>query len=184
MPRIEPLKEIDISPSAHIVFDQHTAAYNSRITNMKATLGHSLLAFEVYMMWYPLYNEVKKILGERLAYLYAYSISYASNCPLCSTYFRKIIIDAGETPEKLKLSAHEQKVLDFGSAIAKQQGNISSPVYNDVAEIYTKEEMVVLIAFAGQMIATNIFNNVVETEIDEYLASYLPVTKSIWKDAR
>jgi len=99
MPRIEPLKEIDISPSAHIVFDQHTAAYNSRITNMKATLGHSLLAFEVYMMWYPLYNEVKKILGERLAYLYAYSISYASNCPLCSTYFRKIIIDAGETPE-------------------------------------------------------------------------------------
>ena len=30
--------------------------------------------------------------------------------------------------------------------------------------------MVVLIAFAGIMIATNIFNNVIETEIDEYLS--------------
>ena len=28
--------------------------------------------------------------------------------------------------------------------------------------------MVLLIAFAGQMIATNIFNNVIQTEIDEY----------------
>ena len=34
--------------------------------------------------------------------------------------------------------------------------------------------MVLLIAFAGQMIATNIFNNVIQTDIDEYLKSYLP----------
>jgi hypothetical protein len=30
-----------------------------------------------------------------------------------------------------------------------------------------------LIAFAGQMIATNVFNNVVETDIDAYPAPYL-----------
>src|SRR6266496_5196330 len=177
MPRIDPIKEEDISSSTRTAFNKHISVYDARITNMKATLAHSLLAFDVYMMWYPLYDEVKKILGERLAYLYAYSISYASNCPLCSTYFRKVIIDAGEKPEKLELSLHEKKVLDFGSAIAKHQGNIADCIYKDVGEIYGKEEMVLLIAFAGQMIATNIFNNVVETGIDEYLAGYLPVTK-------
>src|SRR6185503_6595628 len=119
---------------------------------------------------------------KRLAYLYAYSISYASDCPLCSTYFRKIIIDAGEKPENLELSLDEKKVLDFGSAIAKHQGNIADCIYTEVAENYSKEEMVLLIAFAGQMIAANIFNNVIETEIDEYLANYLPVTKSIWEN--
>jgi hypothetical protein len=31
-----------------------------------------------------------------------------------------------------------------------------------------------LVAFAGQMIATNIFNNVIETNIDDYLFDYLP----------
>ena len=31
--------------------------------------------------------------------------------------------------------------------------------------------------FAGQMIATNVFNNVIETDIDEYLVEYLPSLK-------
>lgn len=56
------------------------------------------------MQWYPLYEHVVQILGPRLAYLYAFSISEASNCPLCSTFFRKIIIDAGEKPEDLQLT--------------------------------------------------------------------------------
>jgi hypothetical protein len=41
--------------------------------------------------------------------------------------------------------------------------------------------MVVLIAFAGQMIATNIFSNVTETNIDEYLFDYLPSVKDSLK---
>ena len=40
--------------------------------------------------------------------------------------------------------------------------------------------MVVLIAFTGQMIATNVFNNVIETDIDEYLSDYLP-TKNVFE---
>jgi alkylhydroperoxidase family enzyme len=145
---------------------------------MKATLAHSLLAFDVYMQWYPLYAEVEKILGKRLAYLYAYSISYSSDCPLCSTFFRKIIIDSGEKPETLELTASEQKILDFGSSIAKHHGNIADHVYDGVASHFNKKELIVLIAFAGQMIATNVFNNVVQTDIDDYLFNYLPPVKN------
>src|SRR6266550_4823150 len=166
MARIQPLKEKDITPSIDGVFRQHVSNYKSRITNMKATLAHSSLAFEVYMQWYVLYDEIKKILGERLAYLYAYSISYASDCPLCSTFFRKIIIDAGENPGDLELTSAEKKVLEFGSSIAASKGDISDEVYNNVAAMFGQQEMVVLTAFAGQMIATNIFSNVTETDID------------------
>jgi hypothetical protein len=178
MSRIKPVKENEILPALKLAFEKHTAEYKARITNMKATLGHSLPAFEIYMQWYVLYDEIKKFLGERLAYLYAYSISYASDCPLCSTFFRKIIIDAGENPENLELMPGEKKVLEFGSSIATSQGHISDQVYNEVAAMYNPQEMVSMIAFAGQMIATNIFSNVIETDIDEYLADYLPVTKT------
>ncbi|HEY4198437.1 MAG TPA: hypothetical protein VGM63_23010, partial [Mucilaginibacter sp.] len=88
--------------------------------------------------------------------------------------FRKIIIDAGEKPEALELTPSEQKVLDFGSCIAKYHGNIADHVYDAVASQFNKAEMTMLIAFAGQMIATNVFNNVVATNIDEYLFDYLP----------
>src|SRR5688572_29934685 len=101
MARISPIQNRELQPSVQMAFERHVKEYNTRITNMKATLGHSLIAFEVYMQWYPLYEEVEKILGKRLAYLYAYSISSSSECMLCSTFFRKIIIDAGEKPDKL-----------------------------------------------------------------------------------
>src|SRR6266498_228307 len=128
MARIKSLSENEIMAPIRQAFEEHVREYNAGITNMKATLGHSLLAFEVYMQWYPLYAEVEKILGKRLAYLYAYSISYASDCPLCSTFFRKIIIDAGEKPESLELTLSQQTVLEFGSCIAKHHGNIADHV--------------------------------------------------------
>lgn len=93
---------------------------------MKATLSHSPLAFAVYMQWYPLYHEVISIIGERPAYLFAHAISEASNCPLCTTFFRKIII---EHPEDLNLTEAEQHLLDFGSEIARNRGEVSDAVY-------------------------------------------------------
>jgi len=177
MARIKPVNPSTVSPETQQAFDDHVKKFNTRVTNMKGVLGHSLPAFNVYMQWYPLYEEVKSILGERLAYLFAWSISTSSNCPLCSTYFRKIIIDAGEDPEHLHLSAQEEDMLDFGSAIAKHDGIIENVVYDKIATKYPEKEIVLLIAFAGQMIATNIFSNAIETDIDEYLKTYLPVTK-------
>ena len=172
MPRIEPPVTKDILPPVKAAFERHVQDWGGRITNMKSTLGHSLVAFEAYMQWYPLYTEVEKILGKRMASLYAHSISCAADCPLCSTFFRKIIIDSGESPEKLELSETEKDVLNFGSAITKHKGNIADHLYNKVAINYKDNEMVILVAFAGIMIATNVFNNVIETEIDEYLSAY------------
>lgn len=177
MARINPINQNEISPSVQSAFERHIKEFNARITNMKATLGHSLLAFEVYMQWYPLYEQVEIILGKRLAYLYAYSISKASDCPLCSTFFRKIIIDAGEKPENLVLAPSQKDIIDFGNSIAKYQGNINDHLYNSIAQKYSKSDMVILIAFAGQMIATNVFSNVIGTDIDEYLVEYLPSLK-------
>lgn len=174
MPRIKPLSLNETPAEIVAAYESHQKEYNAKITNMKATLGHSLVAFQVYMDWYKLYERIKGITGERMAYLFAYSVSKGSNCPLCTTFFRKIIIDHGEKPEDLFLSDEEQLLLDFGSAIAQQQGNVPDEIFEKISRIYSAVELVELIAFAGQMIATNVFNNVIGTDIDEYLFSYLP----------
>lgn len=174
MARIQPIS-IDKAPAPlKTAFFNHIAEYKTHITNTKATLGHSLPAFEAYMQWYPLYEQVQRLLGARLASLYAFTISEASHSPLCSTFFRKIIIDAGEEPDHLELSPEEQLLLDFGATIAREKGQVPDQLFRWVSVLYTDEQLVVLIAFAGQMIATNVFNNVIETEIDEYLIPYLP----------
>ncbi|MFM7857780.1 MAG: carboxymuconolactone decarboxylase family protein [Flammeovirgaceae bacterium] len=173
MPRINPLPEEKTSTEVLIAYQQHKTIYNGRITNMKATLGHSYNAFESYMRWYPLYQDVKQILGDRLSPLFAWAISEAADCPLCSTFFRKIIIEAGENPEMINLNTDEQSLLTFGATIAQNKGYVPDEVFEPIRKKYSDKEIVVLIAFAGIMIATNIFNNVIGTDIDEYLHLYI-----------
>lgn len=169
MPRILPLPEERTVTEVLSAYQQHKTIYNGRITNMKATLGYSYNAFQTYMQWYPLYEDVKRILGTRLSPLFAWSISEAADCPLCSTYFRKIIIESGGSPENLVLTDEEQHVLSFGAAIGLNKGFVSDEIFNPIQIKYSDKEIVILTAFAGIMIATNIFNNVIHTEIDEYL---------------
>ncbi|MBX2897350.1 MAG: hypothetical protein KF763_18035 [Cyclobacteriaceae bacterium] len=172
MPRIPPLPPESTTAEVKIAYNHHKAIYNGRITNMKSTLGHSYNAFQAYMQWYPLYEDVKAILGNRLSSLFAWSISEAADCPLCSTFFRKIIIDAGENPEALALSEEEQHLLTFGAAIAQHKGFVPDEIFEPIRKKYSDKQIVVLTAFAGIMIATNIFNNVIHTEIDDYLEVY------------
>jgi hypothetical protein len=173
MPRVAPLDKTEVTEDIQAAFDAHVRAYPStRITNMKATLGKSLTAFNVYMQWYLLYDEVKKITGNRLAYLFAHAISQGSSCPICTTYFRRLIIDNGEQPDQLVLNEQEQALLDFGKAIATEKGEVSDEIFKPISDQYTDEQIVVLTAFAGIMVATNLFNNVLQVDMDEYLFPY------------
>lgn len=172
MPRIPPLRHF--SAEVQKAHQWHIAEHHGRITNMKATMSRSLKVFEAYMHWYPLFEEVKKITGERAAVLYAHAISSASDCILCTTYFRKITLDAGYPVEKIALQEDEQLLCDFGRAIARHKGFVSDDLYHKIAAKYTPDEIVILAGFAGIMIATNIFNNLLQVEIDEYLFNYLP----------
>lgn len=174
MARISPLQHSAVQPSVAVAFDRHMQEYQDQITNTKGTLGHSLPAFYAYMQWYPLYEEVERILGKRLASLFAFSISITSHCELCAAFFRKRIVDGGERPDSLSLTPAQRDVVDLGSGIARCQGHIKDHLYERVASVYSEAEMVLLVAFAGQMIAATVFNNVIETDVDEYLQAYVP----------
>lgn len=159
MARIHPITSNDLSSPA---------------TNTQKTLAHSLPAFEVYIQLHSLFDKVKDVTGKRTAALFAWAVSTASDSALCTSFFRKLIVEGGENPEDITLTDHEKVLLDFGSAISQHKGRIADHIYNSLAPYHNEEEMVLLIAFAGQLIATNIFNNVIETEIDESLSPYLP----------
>jgi len=122
MSRIAPVPDLERSGYTNTGYFKD----EEKITNMKRILAHSPASLQAYMQWYPLYGEIKKILGERNAYLYAFAISTAADCGLCATIFRKLLVDAGENPEQLLLSTEEKDLVDFGTAIARYNGNIAN----------------------------------------------------------
>ena len=143
-----------------------------RMTNMKRTLLHSVPAYNALMEWYPLFDVIQQFLGERLGIVFAHALSVEGDCLVCTTYMRRILIDWGEDPSALQLDDKAQVLVEFGRAIGRQGNRVSDELYARVARYFDAEQIVALTGFASLMVATNIINNVLEVELDEYLYAY------------
>jgi alkylhydroperoxidase family enzyme len=176
MPRITPL-EIDAAPAdARAAAEAHVRSH-ARMTNMKRTLLHSLPAFEALMQWYPLRDAVQPILGERLTTLFAHAISAETDCLICSTFFRRMLIQTGENPDRLKLDERETAVLEFGRALAVSPFKVPDEKYQRLTNYFGPAQIVALTAFGALMVATNVVNNALEVDLDEYLQPYRKGTR-------
>jgi alkylhydroperoxidase family enzyme len=171
MARIPPLDYADASPDARAAHDHHEREVG-RITNMKRTLLHSVPAFQALMEWYPLRDTVRPFLGERLTHLFAHAVSTETDCLICSTFFRRLLIESGEDPDALVLDDRDQVVVAFGRQLGKDAHGVSEAMYADLARRFTPEQIVALTAFGALMLATNVFNNALRVDLDGYLEPY------------
>jgi len=146
---------------------------------MKATLLHSIPAYDALMTWYDLRDTVVPFLGdpsipqgERLADLFSHAISVGTDCLICSTYFRKALTDAGQDPDDLALDEREQAVVEFGQCLARPFSRVPDELYTRLSALFSGEQLVALTAFGAMMVATNVVNNALGIELDDYLLGY------------
>jgi alkylhydroperoxidase family enzyme len=171
MPRIRPVDPEGASPEQRAAHDATVRAHG-RMTNMKSTALHSMPAFHALMEWYTLRDVVQPFLGDRLATLFSHAISTETDCLICSTFFRRILIDSGENPDELSLDAREQLVVDFGRCLSKPFARVPDELYTRLAAEFSEKQLVALTAFGAMMVATNVFNNALDIDLDEYLEPY------------
>lgn len=168
--RVAPTNYDQLPAEAKAAHDAH--ARIARITNMKRTLLHSVPAFDALMTWYPLRDAVQPFLGERLTAIFAHAVSSETDCLICSTFFRRLLIQSGENPDRLALDPWESSVVDFGRALAVTPHAVPEELYRAVAVRLSAEQMVVLTAFGALMVATNVFNNALDVPLDDYLEPF------------
>ncbi|MCR5041039.1 MAG: hypothetical protein K6C36_02925 [Clostridia bacterium] len=146
---------------------------HGRITNMKKTLLADVPSFKAYMEWYTLYDGLKTFLDDRAIELFSYAVSNGNHCLICSTFFRKILIDSGDDPDDPKLTDKEKLLMDLGKAICIDAHNIPPEIYDGLKKEFSDKQIVQLIAFAGIMYATNLFNTVARVPLDGVLYDYV-----------
>ena len=171
MPRIPPLEREEIAGEARARFDRELARFG-RLTNMKRTLLRSPRAYHALMEWYPIFDTIKAFLGERLAIIFAHAISSESDCLICTTFMRRLLINQGENPNELNLDVKGQVLVEFGRTLVRPGNRVPDEVYRRLASQFNPEQIVALTAFASLMVATNIVNNVLKVDLDEYLYAY------------
>jgi len=173
MARIPPLQDADedATPEARAALDAIRVTHG-RVTNMKRTLAREPVALRALMTWYDLRDQVLPFLGSRLTMLFAHAISAGTDCLVCSTFFRRLLIDSGEDPEALRLDEWEQTIIAYGRQLAVDPHGVSDELFGRLANHLRPEQVVVLTVFGGLMVATNLFNNALKVDLDDYLQAY------------
>ena len=136
------------------------------------TLAHSPLALHALMQWYSLRDAVQPFLGERLTLLFAHAVSTQTDCLICSTFFRRLLVEAGERPENPALDERERAVVEYGRQLARDANAVGDDLHRRLAGFFSPEQIVALTAFGGLMVATNVFNNALRVPLDEYLEPF------------
>lgn len=171
MPRVQPVEHGGTAGDVRAAYER-VVAEHGRITNMKRTLLRSMPAFRALMEWYPLRDAVQPFLGERLTNIFCHAISSQTDCLICSTFFRRLLIDSGEDPDDFALDERESAVVEFGRCLATPPARVPDDVFQRLAAFFNEEQIVALTAFGAMMVATNIFNNALEVDLDGYLEPY------------
>jgi alkylhydroperoxidase family enzyme len=171
MARVRPLELDEAPPESRTELDNQVAR-GQRATNMKRTLAHSPVALAALMTWYPLRDAVAAFLGDRAAVLFAHAVSSQTDCLICSTFFRRLLTESGDNPDAPMLGERERTLVDFGRQLARDANGVSDELYARLTAFLTPDQIVTLTAFGGLMIATNVFNNALRVDLDEYLWPY------------
>ena len=171
MTRITPLEEPSAPEASRELAAAHLAA-GGRMTNMKWTLARAPAALEALLQWYPLFDQVVPFLGERRTHLFCHAISAQSDCLVCSTFFRRILKDAGEDPDALELDDLDELAVDLGRRLARDPHSVDDALHSTLREHFDEAQVVLLISFGAMMVATNVFNDAMGVPLDDYLQPY------------
>ena len=173
MSRYKRADEFPLTDEQKELIRYHEEVQGGHMTNMKYTLLRKPVAFQVYMGWYDLKKDALKFLTQHEITIFCHAISSENHCLVCGTFFRRILIDWGEDPDNPRLTEREQLLWDFGQAFVDDFHNIPREIYNRLDQEFSEEEVIELIALAGQMDATNRFVTVAKVELDQVLYDYL-----------
>ena len=150
-----------------------------KITNMKLFMLQDYGTFEAFMGWYPSWESLVNTVGLRAATIYAHSVPTTNGCLLCSLFFISDLKDLGIDPNNIEFDEKEELLAKLGAQIVKDATNVSDEIIEGLKKYYTDKEIIIIVGFGAQMMATNNFNSVLHVDVDERL---LPI-KDYFKPA-
>ena len=181
MARIKLLEQNETSGAERERYDE--LAGRNAVTNMKKGLLNDAATYDAYMAWYTSWNRLVEVVGEKKAVLYAHAISTTNSCQLCSLFFISDVKGLGLDPHNLQYDEVETILTDLGKSIVKDPTNVSDELFAKLKEHFNDQEIVVIVGFAGQMIATNNFNSVLKINVDQRLLPIIDEFKpATWRE--
>ncbi|MBP9001456.1 MAG: hypothetical protein KBG05_05310 [Lachnospiraceae bacterium] len=164
------VKLLDITETTGAERERYQAlADKNKVTNMKRALLQDAATYDAFMGWYTSWNRLVEIITLREATVYAHAISTTNSCQLCSLFFISDLKALGIDPNTFETTDREALLVELGQQIVKDPTAVSDDLFERLKKVWKDNELVVIVGFAAQMIATNNFNSVFKIDVDDRL---------------
>ncbi len=138
------------------------------VTNMVRTLLHSMPSYRA-MEFYPVRDQLTKIVGSRAVYFYCYAISVEDECTICSLYHARLLNQLGLEFKDFEFTEVEDLLIAYGRALVNSPAEISETILEGLRARFSAEEIVLITTVGIKMIASNLFNIAMKVDLDDYL---------------
>ena len=138
----------------------HRLYQGGQMNDLKYILLRDMQTFAVYMGWYNLEKGLYSFLSVHELAVFGHTICREEGAMLCSEYFDTKLSGRGEDPEHPTMTEKESLLSEFGKALCADYHHIPEELFSKMNEAYREEEMIKLIAFAGQLRASCMFEGV------------------------
>lgn len=172
MTRLSPIS-YEAAPEALKAGLDEELRLRGRLTNLKLIQARSPTALRVYGEWFALKDVLNARLSDRSVFIFSLAISEAQRSSIPIGFFRRALIKAGFDPDRLELSSEELLLQEFGSVLGQDANAVSDELWLKLSDLYDETVLVDLVAFAGIMVATTVFANIVKADPDDDLVEYL-----------
>lgn len=176
MTRIPPLDYDSASPAAKTALDEELRL-RGRLTNLKLIQAHSPAALRIYGEWFTLKDALNERLSDKAIFVFSHAISTAQKSAIPIGFFRRALSKSGFDPDALTYSPEESLLAEFGQVLGVDSNAVPDDLWQRLETVFDRVTLVNLVAFAGIMVATTVFANIVQAEPDDDLVAYMnPVT--------
>jgi hypothetical protein len=109
-----------------------------------------------YTEWFSLRDELVPFVGERAFALFAFAISQENASEADVAYFRAALGQTGTDADHPQVTETEQLLIDWGRLLARDPRGLSAEMIARVEKAFNPRLRLLLVRFAGLMIATNL----------------------------
>jgi len=150
----------------------HETARAGRVTNMKRVLLRSRPAYALFNDVLPLKTALRAAIGTRAVDVFSHAIADDAGCLLCSTYFRRALIEAGISPGDFTPTAAEEELIALAEVIATPGRRPDEGLRQRLAARYDQTTLLELVAYGAAMLATNVLNTTLGVPLDDDLERF------------
>jgi alkylhydroperoxidase family enzyme len=165
------LEDADLDAPTRNAIAQETARAG-RVTNMKKVLLRSPPAFALFNDVLPLKASLREAIGERAVCVFSHAVSERAGCLLCSTYFRRALLQQGISPDSFTPTAEEEDLLALATRIAEPGHRVEAALQRRLTARYAPETLVEIVSYGAAMLATNVFNTTIGVPLDVDLEEF------------